>query len=97
MKENAKNSGTRVIQQLLKYRNISVKELAKGLGYSSPQVLSNKLYRDTLPLNEFVRIVNFLGCEVKTISEDGKNEYIVEYIEQQKKKDKGGTDKEANS
>lgn len=81
MDENIKNTGSRIIKQLLKYRNITMKELAEGLGYSSAQVLSNKLYRDTLPLNEFVRIVNYLGCEVKTISKDGNNEYVVEFTE----------------
>ena len=82
MDENIKNTGSRIIKQLLKYRDMSIKELAEGLGYRSAQVLSNKLYRDTLPLNEFVRIVNFLGCDVKTISKDGKNEYVIDYNEQ---------------
>ena len=81
MEDNIKNTGARIIKQLLAYKNISIKEVAEGLGYNSAQVLSNKLYRDTLPLNEFVRIVEFLGCEVKTISKDGKNEYIIEYKE----------------
>ncbi|MBR3889112.1 hypothetical protein IKJ53_01220 [bacterium] len=79
MEEMPKNTGARIIKQLLAYKGVSIKEVADGLGYNSAQVLSNKLYRDTLPLNEFVRIVNFLGCEVKTVSKDGKNEYVIEY------------------
>lgn len=79
MEENSKNTGARIIKQLLAYKNVSIKEVAEGLGYNSAQVLSNKLYRDTLPLSEFVRIVEFLGCKVKTVTNDGKNEYIVEY------------------
>lgn len=79
MEEMPKNTGARIIKQLLAYKDVSIKEVADGLGYNSAQVLSNKLYRDTLPLNEFVRIVNFLGCEVKTVSKDGKNEYVIEY------------------
>ena len=82
MNEEIKNTGARIIKQLLAYKNISIKEVADGLGYNSAQVLSNKLYRDTLPLNEFVRIVNFLGCDVKTLSKDGKNEYLIEYKEE---------------
>lgn len=88
MEENTKNTGARIIQQLLAYKHVSIKEVAEGLGYNSAQVLSNKLYRDSLPLNEFVRIVNFLGCEVKTISKDGKNEYVVEYKEKEIKLEK---------
>ena len=78
MEDNIKNTGARIIKQLLAYKNMTIKEVADGLGYNSAQVLSNKLYRDALPLNEFVRIVNYLGCEVKTISKDGKNEYLIE-------------------
>lgn len=85
MEEMPKNTGASIIQQLLAYKRVSIKEVAEGLGYNSAQVLSNKLYRDALPLNEFVRIVNYLGCEVKTISKDGKNEYIVEYKEKENK------------
>ena len=85
MEENSKNTGARIIRQLLVYKNVTIKEVAEGLGYNSAQVLSNKLYRDSLPLNEFVRIVEFLGCEVKAISKDGKNEYIVEYKEEEEK------------
>lgn len=83
MEDNIKNTGARIIKQLLAYKNMTIKEVADGLGYNSAQVLSNKLYRDALPLNEFVRIVNYLGCEVKTISKDGKNEYLIEYKEKE--------------
>ena len=60
---------------------MTIKELAEKLGYNSAQVLSNKLYRDTLPLNEYVRIANILNCDVKTITRDGTNEYKHDYIE----------------
>lgn len=83
MEDMPKNTGATIIQQLLAYKHLTIKEVAEGLGYKSAQVLSNKLYRDTLPLNEFVRIVNYLGCEVKTISKDGKNEYVIDYKEKQ--------------
>jgi len=81
MEELPKNTGARIIKQLLQYKNMTIKELSKLLGYSSAQILTNKLYRDALPLNEFVHIVNVLGCDVKTVTKDGKNEYIVEYKE----------------
>ena len=81
MQEKDINTGAKIIQQLLKYKSMKIKDLSELLGYSSHQILRNKLYRDTLPLNEFVHIVNILGGEVKAISQDGKNEYIVEYKE----------------
>ena len=43
MEENSKNTGARIIKQLLAYKNVSIKEVAEGLGYNSAQVLSNKL------------------------------------------------------
>ena len=55
----------------MKSKNVSMKQLADLLGYTSAQVLTNKLYRDALSLNEYVKIANALDCDVKTISRDG--------------------------
>ncbi len=70
-------SASKTIKKIMLDKNISVKELAQKLGIK-PQVLSNKLYRDTFTYNDYVRIANILGCDVKTISRDNKIEYINE-------------------
>lgn len=76
------NTGAVTIRKILKDKKINVIELSKLLqakGYNiDSQVLSNKLYRDTFTLNEYILIANVLDCEVKTISKDGNIEYIVE-------------------
>ena len=75
MEENSKNTGARIIKQLLAYKNVSIKEVAEGLGYNSAQVLSNKLYRDTFSYKEYIKIADLLGCDVFTVSRDKSNEY----------------------
>ena len=56
-------------------KDITVKALAEMLGIT-PQVLSNKLYRDTFTYNDYIKIADLLGCDVKTISRDTNTEYI---------------------
>ena len=68
-------SASKTIKKIMLDKNISVKELAEKLGMT-PQVLSNKLYRDTFTYNDYVKIANILDCDVKTISRDNKIEYI---------------------
>ncbi len=68
-------SASKTIKKILLDKNISVKELAEKLGIK-PQILSNKLYRDTFTYNDYVKIVNILGCDVKTISRNDNIEYI---------------------
>lgn len=68
-------SASKTIKKIMLDKNISVKELAEKLGMK-PQVLSNKLYRDTFTYNDYVKIANILDCDVKTISRDNKIEYI---------------------
>lgn len=75
-------SASKTIKKIMLDQNISVKELAEKLGMKS-QVLSNKLYRDTFTYNDYVKIANILECDVKTISKDGKREYINEYEEKE--------------
>lgn len=70
-------SASNVIKKIMIDKKISVKELALKLDIK-PQVLSNKLYRDTFTYNDYVKIANILECEVKTISKDGI-EYINNY------------------
>lgn len=66
-------------------KNISVKELAEKLG-TTPQILSNKLYRNTFTYNDYVYICDLLGCDVKTVARDSKTEYINKYEENRRKK-----------
>ena len=73
-------SASKVIKKILVDKNMSVKDLAEMLGIKA-QVLSNKLYRNTFTYEEYIRIAHLLGCEVKTVSEDSKIEYINEYKE----------------
>ena len=73
---DTQKTGANIIRSLMKSKNVSMKQLADLLGYTSAQVLSNKLYRDALSLNEYVKIANALDCDVKTISRDGTMEII---------------------
>lgn len=63
-------SASKVIKQIMVERDASVKELAEKLGLKSPQILSNKLYRDTFSFDDYVKIVNLLGCTVQTVTND---------------------------
>lgn len=79
-------SATKTIKKIMLDKDISVKLLAEKLNMN-PQVLSNKLYRDTFSYNDYIAIVNILGCDVKTISRDNNIEYINEYEEKPNKKE----------
>ncbi len=68
-------SASKTIKKIMLDRDISVKDLAEKLG-CKPQVLSNKLYRDTFSYSDYVKIADLLGCDVKTIVRDTKVEYI---------------------
>ena len=67
-------SASKTIKKIMLDQNISVKELAQKLG-CAPQVLSNKLYRDTFSYSDYVKIVNLLECDVKTIVRNTGVEY----------------------
>lgn len=70
-------SASNIIKKIMLDKKISVKDLAEKLNIK-PQVLSNKLYRDTFTYNDYIKIVNVLECDVKTISRDGLIEYTNE-------------------
>lgn len=70
-------SATKTIKKIMLDKDITVKLLAEKLKMN-PQVLSNKLYRDTFSYNDYIAIANILGCDVKTISRDTKVEYVNE-------------------
>lgn len=73
-------SASKVIKQIMVERGISVKELALQLGMKSPQILSNKLYRDTFTYEDYIKTANLLGCTVQTITNDTKKIFLNEYI-----------------
>ena len=74
-------SGSKVIKSIMIDKDIKVKDLAVKLGINE-RVLSNKLYRDTFSLDEYIKIANVLGCDVKTIIRENSKEYLNERKEE---------------
>lgn len=72
-------SASKVIKQIMVERGISVKELAEQLEMKSPQILSNKLYRNTFTYDDYIKIVNILGCTVQTVTNDTKKVFVNEF------------------
>lgn len=72
-------SASKVIKQIMVERDLSVKDLALEMNIK-PQVLSNKLYRDTFTYNDYIKIANLLGCTVQTITNDTGKVFMNEYI-----------------
>lgn len=72
-------SASKVIKQIMVERDLSVKDLAAKLSMK-PQILSNKLYRDTFTYNDYIKIVNLLDCTVQTITNDTKKIFVNESI-----------------
>lgn len=73
-------SASKVIKQIMLEKDISVKTLADMMGLKSPQILSNKLYRDTFTYNDYVTIANLLGCSVQTITNDTGKVFVNECV-----------------
>jgi len=76
-------SGSKTIKVIMIDKGLKVKDLASKLGVNE-RVLSNKLYRDTFSLDEYIKIANVLGCDVKTIARDTNKEYLNEQKEDNK-------------
>lgn len=51
------------IKQIMKMKKITNIQVAEHLG-TSPQALANKFSRESLSANEFIAILDFLGCQV---------------------------------
>lgn len=60
-------SASKVIKQIMLETDTSVKDLASMLGMKSSQILSNKLYRDTFTFDDYIKIVELMGCTVQTV------------------------------
>jgi transcriptional regulator with XRE-family HTH domain len=76
-------SGSKTIKVIMLDKGLKVKDLASKLGVNE-RVLSNKLYRDTFSLEEYIKIADALGCDVKTIARDTNKEYLNERKEDNK-------------
>lgn len=72
-------SASKVIKQIMVETDTSVKDLAAMLGMKSPQILSNKLYRDTFTFEDYVKITELLGCTVQTVVDSSGKIYVNEY------------------
>ncbi len=72
-------SASKVIKQIMLERDLSVKDLALKMNIK-PQILSNKLYRDTFTYNDYIKIANLLGCTVQTITNDTGKIFVNEYV-----------------
>ncbi len=59
------------IKQIMIEKNINVKELSDKLDFvSSPQALSNKLYKDNFSFDDVEKIADALGCDVSLVMRD---------------------------
>lgn len=72
-------SASKVIKQIMVERDLSVKDLASLLGMK-PQILSNKLYRDTFTYTDYIKIANMLNCTVQTVTNDSSKVFVNEYV-----------------
>lgn len=74
-----------VIETIIKKKDMTKTELAEKIGITK-QNMSNKIKRDNFSALELVEIADALG--VQLILKDGKNEYRIDYPENQKGKPK---------
>jgi len=72
-------SASKIIKQIMVERDLSVKDLAALLDMK-PQILSNKLYRDTFTYTDYIKIANMLNCTVQTVTNDSAKAFINEYV-----------------
>lgn len=57
------------LKQAMLEKNISIKELAEKIEVK-PQVLSTKLYRDTMSYADAEKLAEAIGCTLKVIDPD---------------------------
>lgn len=64
------------IKQIMIEKDINVKSLSEKLEIvSSPQALSNKLYKDNFSFSDVEKIAAALGCDVKLIDRETGKEF----------------------
>jgi transcriptional regulator with XRE-family HTH domain len=64
----------KMIKHILLEKGMSVKDLAERFGIKA-QSMSTKLYRNALSVDEFVKIADILGCDVKIVMRDTGKEF----------------------
>lgn len=62
-------SASKIIKQILIEKGMTVKALADMLGIL-PTSMRNKLYRDSFSFEEFCKIMDLLGADVRAIMRD---------------------------
>lgn len=65
----------KIIRQLMLERELSLPELAEKLGYE-PQAFRNKINRGTYSLNDFMKILDALDCDLKVVTRDTQKEFF---------------------
>lgn len=65
----------KVIKQLLIERGLTLPDLAEKLGYE-PQAFRNKINRGTYSLNDFIKFLDALDCELIVRTKDTKKEFL---------------------
>ena len=64
------------IKQVMIEKDINVKTLSEVLDIvSSPQALSNKLYKDNFSFSDVEKIADALGCDVKIVDRETGKEF----------------------
>lgn len=64
------------IKQVMIEKDINVKNLSEVLDIvSSPQALSNKLYKDNFSFSDVEKIADALGCDVKIVDRETGKEF----------------------
>lgn len=64
------------IKQLMIEQGVNVKKLSEKLDFiSSPQALSNKLYKDNFSFDEVEKIANELKSDVKIVDRNSGKEF----------------------
>ena len=64
----------KIIKQILIERDITLPDLAEKLGYEQ-QAFRNKINRGTYSLNDFVKILDDLECDINVVTRDTKKEF----------------------
>ena len=67
-----------IIREMMEIRNMPIKDVAKKMGIT-PQVFSNRLYRDSFTYNDYIRVAEALDFNVFTISKDEEIKYKNKY------------------
>lgn len=64
------------IKQIMIEKDINVKNLSELVDFvSSPQALSNKLYKDNFNFIDVEKLADVLGCDVKIVDRETGKEF----------------------